>query len=247
MSETPTPPLQTFRAKVSEHVLLAGKYQYIHFELLDPHRIQFRAGQYLLLTVPGGAEKKSYSISSPPALDHAVEILVDISPHGDGSLYLASLAPGDEVEFRAPVGQFTITPLSKNQPPVENELVFVATGSGISPIRSQILDLLETKNDSRPIRLHWGIRFIYDLFWEEDFRELAENYPNFTFDIILSHPPDSWPLCRGHVTDCLKKHYQKFAATGFYLCCNKQMIEAVTSLLKFQAVPPERIHFEKFF
>lgn len=233
---------QLFRAKVSEHELLAGKYQYIYFELLEPHRISFRAGQYLLMDIPGGAEKKSYSIASLPDKDHGVEVLVDVSPGGDGSMYLASLAPGDTVEFMAPVGQFG---MATN--PVEEELVFVATGSGISPIRSMILDLLETRGDKRPIKLQWGMRYVDDLFWEEDFRELAEMYDNFSFDIVISKPPESWPLCRGRVTDCLRAHRFSWHKTGFYLCGNKQMIEEVTSFVTAQGVSSTQIHREKFY
>lgn len=234
--------IQTFRAKASEHVLLAGRYQYIYFELLEPHRISFKAGQYMSLTIPGMEGKRSYSIASSPVKDHGIEILVDTSPQGDGSLYLASLAPGDEINFMAPVGQFVMA-----EDVDEEKLVFVATGSGISPIRSMILDLLETKRDKRKMKLHWGMRHVKHLFWEEDFRELAENFPNFSFDIVLSQPPESWPLCRGRVTDCLREHTKNFEKKGFYLCGRKDMIDDVTSWLKKNDVPDEKIHKEKFY
>lgn len=233
---------QLFKARVAEHVLLAGKYQYIYFELVEPHRIQFQAGQYLLMTVPGGEEKKSYSISSSPEKDHGVEVLVDVSPQGDGSMYLQSLAPGDEVEFLAPSGQFV---MSENVN--EKELVFVATGSGISTLRSMILDLLEAKRDRRKITLHWGLRYVHDLFWEDDFEELRESFSQFHYDIVLSRPPESWPLCRGRVTDCLRTHETNYLESGFYLCGNQQMISEVTTFLTSKGVSKERVHFEKFY
>jgi NAD(P)H-flavin reductase len=239
-------PLQKFKAKVSEHELLAGKYQYIYLELLDPHKIEFSAGQYVLMTIPGIEKKYSYSISSSPAKDHGIELLVDISPGGDGSLFLASLAPGDEVEFMAPVGHFFI----ENSPEIaemEKNLTFIATGSGISAVRSMILDLLEDKNDPRPIKLHWGLRYIDELFWEEDFRLLAESFNNFKFDLVLSRPPEKWPLCSGRVTDCLTKHSTDFSGTGFYLCGNQEMIKQVTEILLIKSVNKANIHSEKFY
>lgn len=241
-----TKPATKFTAQVAEHTLLAGKYQYVYFELIQPHRLHFDAGQYLLMSIPGGDEKKSYSIASMPDKDHGVEVLVDISPQGDGALYLGSLAPGDTVEFMAPVGQFVIDE-SNDAKEKEKELVFIATGSGISPVRSMLLDLLETKKDTRPMSLHWGLRYADELFWEEDLRRLDEYYDNFTFDIVLSRPPETWPLCRGRVTDCLRTHGQTWNEKGFYLCGSKAMIEDVKKLLVAKGVDEARIHNEKFY
>src|SRR3972149_11119921 len=129
--------ITTFRAKVREHELLAGRFQYVDFELMSPARIQFQGGQYLIMKVPGMEERRNYSIASEPAQDHSVEILVDISPGGDGSLYLASLAPGDVVEFHGPVGVFSVADPGSDVGKTEQKILFVATGSGISAIRSQ--------------------------------------------------------------------------------------------------------------
>lgn len=240
-----TYPIQKFKAAVSEHTLLAGKYQYINFELISPLTIDFFAGQYVLMTIPGTDAKKSYSIASPPSNNNGIDILVDISPQGDGSLYLASLKPGDEVEFMAPAGQFYVRD-TRDQYPSE-KLLFIATGSGISSIRSIIQDQLETKADTRPIYLHWGLRYVDEIFWEEDFRQLGLDHKNFTFDITLSHPPESWPLCHGHVTKCLNEHYSDYSNTSFYLCGNQSMIQEISSFLKDKGVAQDKIVFEKFF
>lgn len=236
-----------FRGKVRTHELLAGKFQYVDFELVNPPRIQFQAGQYLIMKVPGMDERRNYSIASEPAQDHSIEILVDVSPGGDGSLYLASMTPGQEVEFLGPAGQFIVADRESEVGRAEEELLFVATGSGISAIRSQILDLLQTKKDQREIHLHWGVRYVEDIFWEEDFREMTGFFPNFHFDLVLSRPPRNWPLCGGYVTHCVAQHHQDFSSVGAYLCGNGQMIADMTKLLEERGVPRERIHTEKFF
>lgn len=237
----------TYKAKVRTHELVAGKFQYVDFELVNPPRIKFQAGQYLIMRVPGMEERRNYSISSTPDQDHSVEILVDISPGGDGSLFLASLAPGNEVEFIGPAGQFIVADPSTPAGSAERKLLFVATGSGISPIRSQLIDLLQTKRDRREIHLHWGVRYVEDIFWEEDFREMAGFFPNFHFDLVLSRPPRNWPLCGGYVTHCVAQHHQDFSSVGAYLCGNGQMIADMTALLEEKGVARERIHTEKFF
>jgi NAD(P)H-flavin reductase len=200
-----------------------------------------------MLKVPGAEQRKSYSIASLPAQNHSVEVLVDVSPGGDGSLYLASLAPGDEVEFMAPGGNFFIPDVESKTGLLEKKLLFVATGSGISAIRSQILDLLQTKKDQREMHLHWGLRYVEDIFWEEDFRELTEFYRNFHFDLVLSQPPAKWPFCSGYVSHCVAEHHSDFAELGVYLCGNGKMIADMQKLLVEKGVGKEHIHMEKFF
>ena len=236
-----------FRAKVREHTLLVSKFQYIDLELVKPARVKFQAGQFLMLRVPGIEQRKSYSIASTPAQNHSVEILVDISPGGDGSLYLASLSPGDEVEFMAPAGQFVVADRESKVGSVEKKLLFVATGSGISAVRSQILDLLQGKKDEREIHLHWGLRFAEDVFWEEDFRELAEFFDNFHFDFVLSKPPVNWPFCSGYVSHCVDTHHKDFSGVGAYLCGSGKMVDDMKKLLLEKGLAKEHIHTEEFF
>ncbi len=236
-------PLLTYKARVAQHTLIKGKFQYVTFELIEPNRLNFIAGQYVMMNVPGMAAKRSYSIASNPQFDDHIEILVDVGPQGDGSLYLQSLNPGEEVSFMAPAGLFVIA----LDDPTEQALTFLATGSGISAIRSQILNQLHTKNDTRPINLHWGMRHVDDIFWEDEFRLLEKQFPNFHFDLVLSQAPEGWPLCAGHVTDCLRKHYTTFNNTGYYICGNRKMIEGVQVLLKEKGVLEKNIHHEKFF
>lgn len=234
--------IQTYQAKVAEHVILANKFQYVHLELIAPPRLEFAAGQYVMMKVPGLMGVRQYSIASVPSMSHAIEILVDVSPGGLGSTYLKNLKPGDTVEFMAPAGRFVV-----EQNPNEKELVFVATGSGISSVKSMLEDLLIDKQDRRPMWLHWGLRYADDVFWFDDLARLAEEHENLTFDLVLSKPPEEWELCRGRVTECVVKHHNDFGTMGAYLCGNKQMIEDVHKLLVAKGVPLEQIHHEQYY
>lgn len=233
---------QWFKARVADKQVLASKFLWTHLELVQPDRIEFAAGQYLMMRIPGLTGLRQYSISSAPSMNHGVELLVDIGPQGLGSKYLQELKPGDEVEFMAPAGRFVVGS--------ETELIFVATGSGISAIRSMILDVVVDRKDTRPIWLHWGLRYPEDVFWFSEWAELAEEYDNFTFDPVLSRPNDGWKFCQGHVTECVLKHHavRQLADTiGAYLCGNRGMIEEVTAKLREKGIAKERIHSEEFY
>ena len=236
---------EMFKARVAENKILASKFQNLHLELVQPDRISFEAGQYLLMKIPNVEGMKQYSIVSAPSMDHGVELLVDIAPQGLGSKYLQNLRPGDGVEFMAPAGRFVM-----DKSGGEQELWFVATGSGISSIKGMIVDLLVDKQDTRPMWLSWGLRYPEDVFWFSDFAQMAEEYDNFTFDPVLSKPGGGWKFCTGHVTECVVKHHQirQLAdKAGAYLCGNKGMIEEVKKVLLEKGMAEERIHHEEYY
>lgn len=273
--------MKQFTARVSEHQLIAGSFQYLHLELINPDRIEFQAGQYLIMTIDSQKGiRRNYSIASQPQMNHAIELLVDVKPQGSGSEYLKNLKPGDKVEFVAPFGSFIVADecikrpgLSEERPGL-NKLLFVATGSGISPVRSIILDLLQVKKYQGSIRLWWGMRRQEDCFWVEDFDNLEKEYPNFKWDLVLSRPPQNWPLHSGHVTGHVldyvktqipnteyripnnapsdtKLSHSEFSIQNsvfcFYLCGNRFMIEEVSTKLTELGINREHVHTEKFF
>lgn len=247
VTNAPASPLQSYRATLSEKQVLTGKFILLRFQLVQPNRLSFRAGQYILLTVPGTAQKKSYSIASAPQMDHAIDLLIDISPQGPGSIYLQNMQLGHEIEFMAPLGRFVVEPRDSAVGQTEQQLVFVATGSGIAPMMGILEDLLITQEDTRPMVLYWGLRYSQDQFWYDEFSRMSQRHQNFEFHPVLSQAPDEWPLCRGRVTDCLMVHPQPAAGTaGYYLCGNSPMIADVTELLVKKSVPVQNIHHEKF-
>jgi len=237
-------PPQQFTAKLKERIEYNPKFTLFQFEVSLPHRLDFIAGQYVSLKVSAKGDRRSYSIVTPPELAHQLDLLIDQAPNGLGCQYLRSLEFGQEVPFLAPLGLFFVADQEKV---TEEQLVFIATGSGIAPFQSMILDQLQTKKDPRAITLYWGLRHESDLFLLEQFQELAETHPNFTFYPILSQAQDDWNLSRGRVTDIVSVHtHQK--KTGFYLCGNPHMIKDMEKiLLNEKNVLKENIHQESFF
>jgi NAD(P)H-flavin reductase len=240
---------QEFKAKVAEHILINEKFRYIDMELIKPYRIEFKAGQYVSIDI-GGGERRSYSVASKPSEYHEVEICVDVSPGGKGSDFLKGLKPGDEVSFMGPLGQFVLKPFDaaqgKQDQKAEKKLLMVATGSGIAPLRSIIREQLEEKGEKRFIKLFWGLRFVEDMFWEEDFRRMHKYFKNFEFRFVLSKPPQFWPLNSGHVTQDIEDEVLG-SDWGVYLCGSQAMVKEVSELVISKGVPKDQVHFEKFF
>lgn len=235
-----TPP-KVFKAKLADKEVLNEKFIVYRFELVEPTQLDFKAGQYVSILVSEKGERRAYSISSPPDKQHGFDVTVDVGPAGLGVTFLANLAFGQEVQVLAPMGEFVI-----EDNPQEQEIALVATGSGIAPMRSMIIDLLKNKNEQRRITLYWGLRHEEDMIWQEEFQDYAQTFSNFTFHPVMSKARQEWPLCRGHVTDCLSVH-DLSENTGYYLCGSTAMIEDVKKVLIGRGVGESFIHHEKFY
>lgn len=232
---------QQMKAKLVEKQVYNEKFTHYWFGLVQPHTMQFDPGQYVSMVVDATGDRRSYSIASKPENQDAFELLIDHTPGGAGCQFLANLQIGAEVDVMGPLGRFVFVPGG-----TEEELVFVATGSGIAPFRSMIMTLLQEGTERRPMTLYWGMRYVEELFWLDEFQDLAESFSNFKFHPVISRAVAEWPLCRGRVTDCLNIHQVPINA-AYYLCGNATMIEEVTALMQGKGVATENIHFEKFF
>ena len=125
-------------------------------------------------------------------------------------------------------------------------LLFFGTGCGIAPIKYMIEDALIENKIVNPVTLYFGVRFKEDIFWQDMFDKLVETYPNFSYKICLSKPPEDWTGLKGHVTDYIKTDFPDASECSAYLCGSGEMMEECTKLLSESGCPKERIYFEKF-
>lgn len=232
--------LQTYTAKLKQKQQLVDKIYRFVFTLQNQAEINFTAGQYFLLDVKGGY--RQYSISSPPSQKNALETVVDITPMGLGSKYLLSLKLGDTVSFRAPLGLFF---LQKSEKPK----LFLATGTGIAPMKSMILDLIEQKF-TQPFQLFWGLRTKEDLYFQNLWSTLKQQNSNFNYTYCLSRETEKLNnVYNGYIQDALKNFALPFQLTTceYYLCGRPQTVEALKQfLLQELKINPQQIFYEKF-
>ena len=226
-----TPALHTARIKQIQK-LTDTVYEFI-VTFLDTTPMQFVAGQYGTVIIDG-VTRRQYSFCSDPKHTDSVSIVIDTKPMGPGSLYFLSKKVGDALQMLAPLGNFILETSPRKK-------MLVATGTGIAPIRSMILDAIQTT----PMTLYWGLRHEIDMYWDKEFTELAKQYPTFHYHLVLSKPEPSWQGKTGHVTDHLAE-VGELLDTDWYLCGNKQMIADIKELLLAHHVPDVQIKTEMF-
>lgn len=214
--------------------------KFISFLFKSDKKFDFEAGQYVSIKVTEDGVRRPYSVASKPS-DEMIELLIDITPGGPGTKFFLGLKDGDSVEMMGPVGRFTLSS-SLND---ESKLFFVGTGSGIAPLRSMILELLEDRKISNKVKLIWGLRFKKDIFWQKEFDKLKEEFDNFDYEITLSATDENWKGRTGRVTSWASENSYS-ANDKFYLCGNGRMVVEVNKILLGKGVPQENIYFEKF-
>lgn len=209
--------------------------------LIFEEEMLFLPGQYASIKVDEEGHRRSYSIASLPGKKE-VELLVDVSPMGLGSMYVLGLQSGDTVEMLGFLGNFVV-----EDDQLDNDLLFIATGTGIVPFKPIIEDLLINRGFKKEINLIWGMRYEKDLYWIEEMRRLTQDYPNFKFQLTLSKPGKTWIGAQGRVgalIDELKDNWQKMAV---YLCGSTAMIEEMKEKLQNKGMSRDNIYYEKFF
>lgn len=234
--------VQRFSAKVIAIRHLTHDVRQIDFRLLEPPEIRFKAGQFVSFEVPdartGRTVTRPYSIASAPSTPDTVSLLLNFVPDGPGSTYLFKLNEGDTTTFSGPAGNFYL----RDDP--ERELLFVATGTGIAPIRSMLLANAE-RPTPRTTTLFWGLRSQRDLYHEDNFESLVRPVPGSSVVITVSRPEAGWTGVVGRVTSLVEKNVQDVKRLAVYLCGNSAMIKDVTALIQAKGLCP--IYREKYY
>jgi Na+-transporting NADH:ubiquinone oxidoreductase subunit F len=162
------------------------------------------------------------------------------------SSYIFGLKPGDKVHVSGPYGDFHILDTKR-------EMLYIGGGAGMAPLRAQLLHLFHTlKTTDRKISYWYGARSKNELFYEEDFRRIEKEFPNFQFNVALSEPlpEDNWTGYVGFIHQVILDNYLELHDAPedieYYMCGPGPMANAVKKMLDNLGVPPEMLLFDDF-
>lgn len=198
---------------------------------------------------------RAYSMANYPDEKGMIMLNVRIAsppPGGDASIppgimssYIFGLQPGDKVTISGPFGEFYARE-------TQNEMIFIGGGAGMAPMRSHIFDQLKRIHTDRKISFWYGARSMREMFFVEDFDELAAANDNFEWNVALSDPQeaDNWAGYTGFIHNVLFDNYLKDHPAPedceFYICGPPVMNAAVIDMLEGLGVEPENILLDDF-
>ncbi|NBC29650.1 MAG: oxidoreductase [Spirochaetes bacterium] len=188
--------------------------------------LTFEAGQYINVGLPNDVEMREYSLYSAPK-DGTMAILVKLVDSGLVSQKLSQVTAGSGLRVEGPFGYFTIPEPDRSKP-----LLFVSTGTGISPFRS----FVRAYPDLSYTLVH-GVRYTNELYDWNEYR------PESRISCISRGGGGDFP---GRTTDWLRKH-DIDPESRCYLCGNCDMIYEAYDILRDKGVTSDNIHAEVYF
>jgi len=195
---------------------------------LERNGFEFKAGQYLVLNVPGEQKAREYSIYSAET-DDFIDLLIKEVDKGEVSKELKYLKVGTAVQITGPYGFFI---LNDEVIATKQKVIFVATGTGVSPFHSIICS-----NPQLDYQLIMGVRHLNEAYQQDNYRQKR-------FHLCVSSETGSF--FNGRVTDYLSKHPVNHSAL-YYLCGNSAMVDQVTDFLEQKGLDKANIKTEIFF
>lgn len=211
---------------------------------------EYLPGQYLTLRVEIDGQKypRAYSLSSSPYLDTHLQVTIKRLPGGIVSSYIwQHLRAGDTIEVFPPLGNFTVQP----QPGRAIQYVFIAAGSGITPILSMVRSLLFAEPKSRLLLLY-GSRDQEHIIFRQKLDELQAQYGE-RIEVLhtLSRPLPGWEGRVGRLSpewliEELNRVRRRLLPIEAYLCGPSDMMAMAIETLQQQRLPKEKIHTEYF-
>jgi NAD(P)H-flavin reductase len=197
---------------------------------------RFIPGQFNMLYVPGVGEVP-ISISSSP-LDH--DLMHTVRVAGEVTTVLSGLRAGDVIGMRGPFGRGW--PLEEAE---DFDLLIVAGGIGIAPLRSVARHILKThaskKRDAHPRRmLLYGAKTPKDIVFRDEFpryRDLVE----VLLTVDRADPEEYWRGETGLVTKLFDRLSIDPLCTIVFMCGPEIMMQTSVRELIVRGVPEERI------
>ena len=238
---------ETFEIEIVSTQTLAPSVKAFVFERVDRRPLDFEPGQWLNLVLPvtGEGIRRAYSIASVPNGTPTFELAVTEVTGGPGSGYLCGLGPGARLGAVGPQGFFT---RSARDP---NPALFVATGTGVTPLRS-MMNAAVAAGSTAPMWLLLGVRHAEDLLYRAELEALASSHPDIRVLFTLSQGGPECSGRRGYVQEHIPELWAELSSLNrgqpqLYVCGLERMITAVRQLVRKQmGVPRERVHSERY-
>ena len=239
---------------------------YVQLEV-PPHHVQFkdfeiepeyrgdweRFGFFNLESKVDETIIRAYSMANYPEEKGIVKFNIRVAtpppgskhPPGQMSSYVFSLKPGDKIAAFGPFGEF----FAKD---TDNEMIFIGGGAGMAPMRSHIFDQLKRLKSTRKISFWYGARSLREVFYAEEYDQLAAENPNFQWHLALSdpQPEDQWTGKTVFIHNVVLENYLKDHPAPedceYYMCGPPMMNMSCVKMLKDLGVEDDNILLDDF-
>ena len=213
-----------------------------------PLSFSFEAGQFVMIATPKVMNRvrreqykwASMSIASAPDEKGFIELGMDLGqPEGVRHYVCTRLRLGEEMIVKGPFGRFVLAEHDR-------EPVFIALGTGITPIISMVRKLLGG-NAKKQITLFYSIKSTNLYFFRNELEEYSGKFRNFELVTTVTRDYSGWEGRKGRLQEHLQKHdFGSKQKKFFYICGSPKGVIEIIDFLKGLGFKEEQIKKEQW-
>jgi CDP-4-dehydro-6-deoxyglucose reductase, E3 len=231
------PPSKTLPCRISNIDRLSTDVVRVMLRL--PPTADFRSipGQYIDVIGPGGV-RRSYSLANANTADKTLELHIRAVEGGVMSDYWFKKAKANDLlRFNGPLGTFFLRGLD------ELHLVFLATGTGIAPVKAILESMIHIGPELAPqsVTVFWGGRTLEDFYFDPQSIQAGQR-----FVPVLSRAAVGWAGVSGYVQNALLATQPDLDHTAVYACGSDAMIRSAKASLLAAGLPDNRFFADAF-
>jgi len=224
-----------FAAEILNVIRLTEMEKLFQIRILDRverERFRFKAGQFVMVEVPGYGEIP-ISISSSPSKAEVLELCIRRAGVVTGALHRARR--GARVGIRGPFGTHFPMEAMKG-----HNLLLVAGGLGLAPLRSPIYYAIDHRADFADVRILYGTKHPEQLLFDYQYEEWSR-IDDIDLQVIVDEPDDAWTGPVGRITELLAGVEISPERTFAIVCGPPVMFQFVCNQLSDAGMPMQRM------
>lgn len=209
----------------------------------DEIPFSFKAGQFIMLDLPIDSKytNRSYSIASAPTEDNIFELCIVLNPNGLGTPYIfENFKEGSKVMISKVLGKFTLPA------EIDRDICFICTGTGIAPLRAQVVDIMNKKTPHQNLYMVFGNRWEKDILYRKEMEDLAAINPKFKFIPVLSRDNNGWTGKKGYVHPVYEEIFADKRPAYFYICGWADMLKEARQRIEALGYDKKCVRFESY-
>jgi len=227
---------KTVPCRIDSLERLAPDVIQVTLRLPPTSKLNYLSGQYVDVIWQGA--RRSYSIANAPRADGKLILQIRQVEQGLLSRYWFKEAKvNDLLRLEGPLGTFCLRTVEPSN------LVFLATGTGIAPVKAMLEELATSPEPTfgKSIHIYWGGRSAHDIYWQVKFNTL-----NFKFIPVLSRPSPDWDGRCGYVQQALLEDAVDLTDAVVYACGSAEMIHSARKQLTDAGLHPKKFFSDAF-